>query len=48
MMSTPATDGKTRPSVKVVLYLALSAAGGVFSGAGKEAWDAAWSWWNTM
>ncbi len=48
MMSTPAAGGKTRPSVKVVHYLMLSVVGGVFSGAGRTAWDAAWSWWITM
>ncbi|MEU6987314.1 hypothetical protein ABZ946_28430 [Streptomyces sp. NPDC046324] len=48
MMSTPATRGKTRLSGNVVLYLALSVVGGVFSGAGRTVWDAVWFWWTAM
>ncbi len=39
MMSTPDGRGKTRPSVRAGLFLALSAVGGFASQAGKTAWE---------
>lgn len=39
MMSTPDVGGKSRPSLRIGLFLALSAVGGFASQAGKMAWE---------